>query len=136
MQTQFHISKPIHIAHARALRLKAMGDNVLERFDPSTMDNDRKLDLDPEPGHIVHASNSREFVGDLTLRFDTDTKEIDRLDFVQAPGEKALPYSAFSYWEKLDGTRSYRFQIDGKVEALEFNPKRDTITAFYPSFEC
>ena len=132
MITTFAAHKPTTVSHARALTLKAMGDQVIDETKESLseLDNNPEYDLNPQDGLVIVSAGKSDSVADISVKYDTDSQDVESLSLIQAPGSDALTFDSFSF-HKTSGKSHYRFEINGKVETLDYNPKTDTITTQY-----
>jgi hypothetical protein len=129
MLTQFPMNKPSFVSHARALTLKAMGDEVLDEMasDIAAIDNNPEYDLNADDNLVVVSAANGESSADFSARLNPETKEVSSLNVMPAPGNEDIPFQSFSYHSK-DDQNHYRFEINGKVERVIHDVKTDIIS--------
>lgn len=134
MQTKFPTNLPSHARHARALTLKAMGDELLKETGEQLvgMDNSPEYDLNPEKGLVVLSAASGDFVADISMKYDQETSKIRTFQAIPAPGTDEFSFDSFSYTLDASGRQGYVFDINGRPESVAYDPKTDTITTDIP----
>ena len=123
---RFNINKPTTIDHARALTLKAMGEETMESVASMIeYDNEKGFDLMPEDGVMLISASSNDSQADVKIEFDSES--INSVESWTAPGAEGIPFEKFSYQKLVEGGQ-YRFVIDGLSQRVQVNDN-GTVTA-------
>lgn len=126
----FPAARPTQVNHARALTLKALGEESLsELSEVLEYDNADGFDLNPAEGEILISAAGGESQSDIAVTVGPEG-QIQSADVWTAPGAEGVPFEQFSYRNDSEtGSNEYRFVFQGSEQVVRENTANGTITA-------
>lgn len=130
MNTSFPVGAPTSIQHARALTLRAIGQQSLaELQEVPQYDNTDGFDLNPAPGELLISAAGGESQSDIAVSVSPEG-QIRSADVWVAPGAEGFPFEKFSYRNDTESsTTEYKFVFNGREQTVRENTTNGTITA-------